>query len=367
VPDELIDALWTQVSGDRALERGKDEFARTMLASREFTDFVQGWWPVVDAVDVLGWLTDRERLERDGGDVLAPHEVDELVESLGAEDFSVEDVPMLDELRYLLGEAPAPDPEADPLDDLYDDLVPELSTFDQRWGAGDDGSAAARSRPIGSIEDDSYAHVLIDEAQDLSPMQWRMVGRRGRNASWTIVGDAAQSSWPYTVEAAAARAEALGDKDESFFRLTTNYRNSAEIFAIAADLARTSIPGADLPDAVRRTGAEPRVHHVEPPEVAATVREAVDALAEQVDGTIAVVTPAGRRGEAAAWLDGRVGGRVSVLEAIDTKGLEFDGIVVVQPDDIVAESSAGVRTLYVVLTRATQQLDVVGSTHRWRP
>ena len=366
VPDELIDALWGQVSGDRALERGKDEFARTMFATREFSDFAQAWWPVVDSVDVLGWLADRERAERDAADVLSAHEIDELVESLGRDDFSVEDVPLLDELRYLLGEPPEEEREADPLDDLHDDLVPELATFDQRWGGDADGSDR-RGRPIGSIEDESYAHVLIDEAQDLSPMQWRMVGRRGRYASWTVVGDAAQSSWPYPDEAATARAEALGDKDENNFRLTTNYRNSAEIFAVAADLARAAIPGADLPTAVRRTGAEPRMAEVEPAELAQTVRDAVDALTDQVEGTIAVVTPMGRTGETAAWLDGRVGARVSVLEALDTKGLEFDGIVVVQPDEIVAESPSGVRMLYVVLTRATQQLDVVGSTHRWRP
>ena len=59
--------------------------------------------------------------------------------------------------------------------------------------------------------------------------------------------------------------------------------------------------------------------------------------------------------------------RIPVLEALDTKGLEFDGIVVVEPDEIVAESPAGIRTLYVVLTRATQQLDVVGTSERWRP
>jgi DNA helicase IV len=364
VPDELLDALWNQVSGDRALERGKDEFVRTMDTDREFTDFAERWWPVVDSVDVLGWLADRERLERDAAAVLTPTEVDELVESLGADDFSVEDIPLLDELRYLLGEPPEPEPDSDPLDDLHDDLVPELSTVDQR-GSSVDG--AGRPRPIGSIEDDGYAHVLIDEAQDLSPMQWRMVGRRGRHASWTIVGDAAQSSWPYADEAATARADAVGDKDENFFRLTTNYRNSAEIFALAADLARAAIPGADLPNAVRRTGAEPRVAEVDPHELAGTVRAAVDTLADQVEGTVAVVAPVGRLAAVRTWLGARGGGRLSVLEALDTKGLEFDGIVVVEPDEIVAESPAGIRTLYVVLTRATQQLDVVGTSHRWQP
>jgi DNA helicase IV len=225
----------------------------------------------------------------------------------------------------------------------------------------------AGERPTASIEDDSYAHVIVDEAQDLSPMQWRMLGRRGRYASWTIVGDPAQSSWPDPDEAAAARAHALHEKDESAFRLSTNYRNSAEIFELAADLARASIPGADLPDAVRRTGVEPRLHVVEPPYLGETVRDSVSELQDLVGGTIGVVVPVGWRERVGSWLGERDQVRIPVLEALDSKGLEFDGIVVVEPDEIVAESPAGIRTLYVVLTRATQQLDVVGTSERWRP
>src|SRR5690606_15426006 len=113
--------------------------------------------------------------------------------------------------------------------------------------------------PTHRLDDDSYAHVLIDEAQDLTPMQWRMVGRRGRTASWTIVGDPAQSSWPVPAEAAAARAEALEGKPVHEFHLSTNYRNSAEIYSFAAAYAQRVGLDADLPDAVRRTGEEPRV------------------------------------------------------------------------------------------------------------
>jgi hypothetical protein len=366
VSDELIDALWRQVSGDRALERGKDEFARTMLGTRQFTDFARDWWPAVDAVDVLGWLADRERLQRDAEGVLRAEEIDELVESWAADDFSVEDIPLLDELRYLVGEAPEPEREPDPLDDLYDESVPELSTVDQRWN-GSAVTATGRNRPSQSIEDDAYAHVLVDEAQDLSPMQWRMIGRRGRQATWTIVGDAAQSSWPYGDEAARTRSEALGGKDQSAFRLSTNYRNSAEIFALAAEVATASIPDADLPIAVRETGIDPRLHLVPQPALPATVREAVLDLIGLVDGTIGVVVPVGWRDRVDGWLGDRDRTRIPVLEALDTKGLEFDGIVVVEPDEIVDESPAGIRTLYVVLTRATQQLDVVGTTERWRP
>ena len=297
--------------------------------------------------------------------MLSRQEIDDFLESL-ALDFSVEDVPLLDELRYLLGEPPEPDPEDDPLADLYDETVPELTTVDERrtggpvpWRGGE--------RPTLSIEDDGYAHVLVDEAQDLSPMQWRMVGRRGRYASWTIVGDAAQSSWSLPDEAASARAEALSGKDQNSFHLSTNYRNSREIFDLAAELARAAIPGADLPNAVRDTGVDPRVREVPLPSLPEAVREATAALADELDGTIGVVAPVERLAEVEAWLGERDTERILVLEAIDTKGLEFDGIVVVAPDEIVAESEAGIRTLYVVLTRATQQLDILGPTHDWHP
>jgi DNA helicase IV len=367
VADSVVDALWRQVAGERGRSAGRDEFAHAMDGSREFNDFVRSWWPVVDAVDVLGWLADRERLARDAGDLLTQVEIDELVESFGADDFTVEDVPLIDELRYLLGEPPEPEAEEfDPLADLYDELVPELFTADQRREMAD-GRRSNGQRPTTSIEDDRFAHVLVDEAQDLSPMQWRMLGRRGRHASWTIVGDQAQSSWTLPAEAAAARAEALGGRAESRFRLSTNYRNSREIFDLAAELARASIPGADLPNAVRDTGVDPRLWDVEPHQLADNVRAAAARLADEVAGTIGVVVPVGRRDEVEAWLGDRDIERIPVLEALDTKGLEFDGVLVVEPDEIVAESDAGVRTLYVVLTRATRQLDVVGTSSRWLP
>jgi DNA helicase IV len=360
VSDSLVDALWAQVSGERGLERGKDEFVHTMLGLRQFTDFARAWWPAVDAVDVLGWLSDRDRLAQDAGGMLSAAEIDELVESFGT-DVTVEDVPLLDELRYLLGEQPEPE-VTDPLEDLYDDLVPEVSTLDQRSGGNGPGE-----RPTSSIDDDGYAHVLVDEAQDLSPMQWRMLGRRGRQASWTIVGDAAQSSWPLPQEAAAARADAIGAKPEHVFHLSTNYRNSAEIFGLAADLARAAIPGADLPVAVRHTGVEPRIHEVEPSELSGYVRDITGSAMDLVEGTVGIVVPDGWRERVESWLGPRDAVRVPVLEPLDTKGLEFDAIVVVEPDLIVAGSEAGTRTLYVVLTRATQQLDIVGTSSRWRP
>ena len=132
-------------------------------------------------------------------------------------------------------------------------------------------------------------------------MQWRMVGRRGRAASWTIVGDPAQSSWPVPAEAAAARAAALEGKEIHEFHLSTNYRNSAEIYEYAAAYADRVGLDADLPTAVRSTGVAPReVTGVT--DLEAATREAVASVARQVEGTVGVVVPVARRSDVNAWL-----------------------------------------------------------------
>jgi DNA helicase IV len=207
-----------------------------------------------------------------------------------------------------------------------------------------------------------YAHVLVDEAQDLSPMQWRMLGRRGRHASWTVVGDAAQSVWPDPAESAAARAGAWGNQEHRLFHMTTNYRNAREIFDYAAHVIRADVPDADIPEAVRETGVAPRVVPLaDDPRVAATqIAAQVSQLLTEVDGTLAVIGPSRYAAALAALgMDGSASGRVRVLEPLSTKGLEWDATVVVDPDRIVAESAGGIRTLYVALTRAAHRMIVM--------
>ena len=133
-------------------------------------------------------------------------------------------------------------------------------------------------------------------------MQWRMVGRRGRTASWTIVGDPAQSSWPVPAESAAARAEALEGKDLHEFHLSTNYRNSSEIYAHAAAYAERVGLDADLPTAVRSTGIEPIERHRGRRTSRQPPGEAVAEIAGQVGGTVGIVVPVARRSEVNAWL-----------------------------------------------------------------
>ncbi len=380
VTPALLDAMWRQVRGERGRERGRESFDDDMLSREDFVDFVLAWWPPLTAPEMLGWLRDPELLERVADGILSPEEQRLLAKSWGADVLSVEDVPLIDELRYALGDVPTrgDDERDDPLGVIEGAVdVQELLTAADREYAP---RGRAWTPPTHSIEDDAFAHVLIDEAQDLTPMQWRMVGRRGRGASWTVVGDPAQSSWPSPAESAAARAEALAGKALHEFHLSTNYRNSAEIYDYAAAYAERVGLDADLPTAVRSTGVEPR-EVPDAGDLEATVRAEVLAVAGEVEGTVGVVVPVARRSEVNAWVaswpelaDDAAGARaavdsavapsgedrVVVLTGLDTKGLEFDGIVVVRPGEIEAESATGRAILYVVLTRATQLLTVVG-------
>ena len=377
VATTLLDAMWRQVRGDRGRERGREAFNDEMLSNQTFVDFALAWWPPLDAPQVLGWLRDPDFLARVAEGVVPAEEQRLLAKSWSGDgSLSVEDIPLLDELRYSLGDVPARHEDDHQLDDHVGGDLQELTTASEREYAP---AGRAWTPPTHRVEDDGFAHVLVDEAQDLTPMQWRMVGRRGRGASWTIVGDPAQSSWPIPAESEAARAAALEGKDVHEFHLSTNYRNSSEIYAHAAAYAERVGLDIDLPTAVRSTGVEPTVL-AGVPDLEAATRRAVTEAAAEVPGTVGIVVPAARRSEVNAWLaswpeladdargaraaiDSSVApsgdDRVVVLTGLDTKGLEFDGIVVVRPQEIEDESVTGRATLYVVLTRATQLLTTI--------
>ena len=286
--------MWRQVQGERGRVRGKEEFVDQMLGTPAFVEFALQWWPALDATHVLSWLRDPELLGRIGEGVISREDAALLSSSwadVAEHTWSMEDIALLDELRYQLGDAPEHrDAEADPLAHLVDENMPELTTItDREFSRG--------PRTSVRTEDDGYSHVLVDEAQDLTPMQWRMVGRRGRTATWTIVGDPVQSSWPDPAEAMRARDEALGDKARHEFHLSTNYRNSKEIYDFAARYAERVGLDADLPNAVRGTGIEPEERRVD--DLASGVREAVTEMAGSVQGTVGIVVPVARRAEVA--------------------------------------------------------------------
>ncbi|MFJ2895632.1 HelD family protein [Streptomyces sp. NPDC087218] len=358
----LLDALWNKSSGrgrytdpELAAEL-RSSFDEDVSTETPFLDFLNAWWPELTPRGVLAAMADEKRLGRWARRVLNQGEVRRLARSLkrldeaGDGPLSVHDVAILDELQTLLGTPARPRKkrEFDPLDQLtgLEELMPQREET-QRERA--ERLAAERTE---------YAHVIVDEAQDLTPMQWRMVGRRGRHATWTIVGDPAQSSWSDPDEAARARDEALGNRPRRRFTLTVNYRNPAEIAELAAKVLALAMPGAASPAAVRSTGVRPRFETVRDGDLAATVREEARRLLDEVDGTVGVVVAMNRRARAREWL-AELGERVVALGSLEAKGLEYDATVVVSPAEIADESPAGLRVLYVALTRATQQLTVV--------
>ncbi|MFE0726261.1 HelD family protein [Streptomyces rochei] len=351
----LLDALWARsgAAGRHAdpelAAELRSSFDEDVSSEDSFLAFLDAWWPELTPAAVLTAMADERKLGRWSRRVLNPGEVRKVARSLRREGYSVHDIALLDELQAVLGAPARPRKrrELDPLDQLtgLEELMPQREET-QRERA----ERLAQERT-------EYAHVIVDEAQDLTPMQWRMVGRRGRHATWTVVGDPAQSSWSDPDEAAAARDEALGTRPRRRFELTVNYRNPAEIAELAAKVLALAMPGSPSPTAVRSTGVEPRFAVVAA-SLEETVRAEAARLLELVDGTVGVVVAMNRREEARRWLAG-LGDRVVALGSLEAKGLEYDATVVVSPAEIADESPAGLRVLYVALTRATQQLTVV--------
>ncbi|MFI5660675.1 HelD family protein [Streptomyces sp. NPDC051684] len=351
----LLDALWDQSgAGSRHSDPElaaelRSSFDEDITGEDEFLRFLDAWWPELTPRAVLSAMSDERRLGRWARRILNPGEIRRLAKSLRRDALSVHDVALLDELTAVLGAPARPKKkrEYDPLDQLtgLEELMPQREE-----------SQRERAERLAQ-ERTEYAHVIVDEAQDLTPMQWRMVGRRGRHATWTVVGDPAQSSWSTPDEAAEARDEALGTRPRRRFTLTVNYRNPSEIAELAAKVLALAMPGSESPSAVRSTGVRPRFEVVRD-KVGDTVRAEAARLLEQVDGTVGVVVAMNRREEAARWLSG-LGERVVALGSLEAKGLEYDATIVVSPAEIADESPAGLRVLYVALTRATQQLTVV--------
>jgi len=215
----------------------------------------------------------------------------------------------------------------------------------------------------------AFGHIIVDEAQELSAMAWRLLMRRCPTRSMTLVGDPAQTgdaagcgSWQRILE------PYVGDRWQHT-RLEVNYRTPAEIMELAADVRRSEDPAFEPPRSVRSTGVKPWEASVSPEEVARTVSERVAGAPHE--GRLAVIAPGGLHAALAAELpDAGQGAEpdltrpVVLLDPRQAKGLEFDTVIVVEPELIRSGSEHGTNDLYVALTRATQRLGVVSSSTR---
>ncbi|MEW2358539.1 AAA family ATPase [Spirillospora sp. NPDC029432] len=385
------------VSSNGSGDTMRGEFLARVRDQRAFTDFLVAWWPMRRPIDVLRALGDRDRLRRAASRDLSPEAVRLLADAWAGEPpLSYQDIALLDEIDALLGPPPRPSRRRKPADDdpfVVDgvNILTGEEVADESWEPEMQELTTSierleRSRRVddGVVEErPEYAHIVVDEAQDLSPMQWRMLARRGRQASWTIVEDPAQSAWEDLDAAREAMDIALGAKDAPSegrsrrrrkpaprrarheYELTTNYRNSTEIAAVATRVLALALPGAHPARAVRASGIDPDIRLLPAADHEPAARETVEALLTRVEGTIGLILPTGTE-TARARLAAGLPDRVQVLDVLEAKGLEFDAAVIVAPETVAAQSPRGLRVLYVAVSRATQHLTILTADPTWQ-
>ena len=340
-------------------------------------------WLPLSPEKLLGDLYSRPQYLARAAPELSPRQRELLARPRRAP-FTVGDVPLLDEAAELLGDV---DVTGDARAQAREaQRARDIENAEQAIvNMGVEGSVDAETLAAGFAEEDArlttaeralvdrswtYGHVVVDEAQELSPMQWRLLRRRGPLRSFTVVGDLAQSA---AVPPATSWAEAIGVLTDDFRveRLTVNYRTPRAITELAESRAlRDGLP--ITPSTSVRDGEPPEILRGPRADLPERVVDAVRADRERGDGgSLAVIAPAGLVAELhdrlSSALDERVGygarglgAPVSVLDPWTAKGLEFDSVVVVDPDAVAAEAGPG--SLYVALTRPTRRMVVVEPT-----
>ena len=320
-----------------------DEIGKAVRRDPAVVEALERMWPVLTPHQVLRDLFGSPSLVRLAATgVLSDDEMRALHRPRGdaVEDvrWTVADLPLLDEALALLG---------------------------TRRKRSDNGST-----PDDPIR--TFGHIVVDEAQDLTPMQLRMLTRRSLNGSMTLVGDVAQATGAWAPSGwEDVLAHLPTRRGTHIVELSVNYRTPAEIMEVAGRVLAAAIPGASPPDSVRSTGVSPAAVAVAPHRLAPEVTAAARAeLAEVGGGSVAVITPASLVDELRCALSdselevGEAATRgldapVTLVPVEIVKGLEFDAVVVVEPARIVREASNGLQALYVSLTRATKRLTIV--------
>lgn len=371
-------------AGDRAALRAEVEGAPQVMSA------IEEWWPLLRPEQLLAdLLSSRERIAEAAGDYVA--EDQEALFRADGRAFSVADVPLLDELAELLGEDPTVDgSEADnvwaeqvrqaeealeiltgsAVQDIEDDLDPEvLMAYDvvdaeslaRRHSEDSDLTVADRA---GSDRTWAFGHVIVDEAQELSTMAWRVIMRRSPNRWMTLVGDVAQTSSPAGIDSWGDALSPYVDDRWVHCELTVNYRTPETVSDVAELLLAEIDPTATAPRPVR-PGRRP-VAWLEPDAgaVGRVVAEEVGCV--PADRAVAVLVPddSAQRGSDEGFADLRdavteARPDTSILPLALAKGLEFDVVVVVDPEHVLDRSPQGLQDLYVGATRATQELILV--------
>ena len=388
---DIIDALTAQyaeligedpLGGENLLDDyDLAELRKEVEAEPAVQQLLYRLWPVLSPQDLLVDLYGDEDRLASAAPQLSPLDREHLLRY--GDDWSPADVPLLDEAAELLGDDGQEvareraeraraiayaqgsldvlsgsgstdwDEEDEEAEILSAKDILDAESLAARYEADDDRTLAERAEADRRW---TYGHVIVDEAQELSPMAWRAIGRRCPLRSMTLVGDVAQTgaagggtSWQQALESS------FGDRWR-LAELTLNYRTPAEVMDLAAQVLAEVDPTAKAPRSVRSTGVKPWHMDVPAAEQASYVSKV--AHEERQHGQVGVITSRHRL-ELVQEAIGDVPD-VTVLTVAGAKGLEFDSVLVVDPDGILIESPRGLRDLYVALTRCTQRLGVIG-------
>lgn len=351
VRDALLEILVDKVDDD---EVERDQLRRALLGNRDLTSALNRAWPLLEPTDLVGDLWTVPAYLR----LCAPHlTLDEIrtLQRADAQAWTVSDLPLLDAARQRLG-----DPEASRrrrrheatlaaerayMDTIVDDLVAtddsELKLMSMLRG-DDLRDKLVDESALPTTDPDAlagpFAHVVVDEAQELTDAEWQMLLRRCPSRSLTVVGDRAQARHGFA-ESWQERLERVGLHQVELASLSINYRTPQEVMAEAEPVIRAALPDANVPTSVRRTGV-PVVHGP------ASDLDAI--LDEHTTGIACVIGDPTFEGTA----------RVRSLSPELAKGLEFDLVVLVDPESFGAGIEGAVDR-YVAMTRATQRLVIL--------
>jgi DNA helicase IV len=353
-----IGAGWLTRKDRDAWENLRADLIDELADNDQFTAALDELWPILTPETLLAQLYESPERLRAAGAGPALWRAD-------GDAWTVSDVPLLDELVDLLGRDKQADQSADrerlaeaeyaagvldlmvSREDLMDDEDHLLATdmlyaedLADRFAERDTREVAERAA---ADRDWTYRHVVVDEAQELSEMDWRVLMRRCPSRSFTVVGDLAQRRSVSGATSWDTMLEAYVPGRWVYRSLSVNYRTTAEIMTVAGALLAEFAPGVEPPESVRACGIQPWSQRVTDDELPTAMEEFV-------------LDEAGREGTSIVIGPPDVPGAVVPSE---TKGLEFDAVLVVEPERILADGPRGAADLYVALTRATQRLGVL--------
>ncbi|MDQ1656688.1 MAG: hypothetical protein QOD41_1771 [Cryptosporangiaceae bacterium] len=363
--NEAREAIWEQLltilADNYDGDAPADLLRKSLLANKDLRATFNRAWPLLEAADLVGDLWSVPAYLRKCAPWLGPDEVRKL-QRADAQAWTVSDLPLLDAARQRLG-----DPEQSRRKHRHDAAVAVerermAGVIDNLIAADDDGEGLVTSLRQQDLKDvlvdeaglpsadpdelaGPFAHVVVDEAQELTDAEWQMLLLRCPSRSFTIVGDRAQARHGFT-ESWQERLQRIGLRRISLASLSINYRTPEEVMAEAEPVIRAVLPDANVPTSIRSSGL-PVVHGA-----ASDLGSILDTwLATHAEG-IACVIGAGGTGAL------RGSSRVRSLTPELSKGLEFDLVVLVDPEEF-GEGIEGAVDRYVAMTRATQQLVIL--------